>query len=66
MSDHLLLEKRAILHAAIENAPFDGWGQQALKRAARDAGYEEIMAARAFPEQDLSLSRHKRPSISAY
>jgi ubiquinone biosynthesis protein COQ9 len=55
MSDHLLLEKRAILHAAIENAPFDGWGQQALKRAARDAGYEEIMAARAFPEGSRDL-----------
>jgi ubiquinone biosynthesis protein COQ9 len=55
MSDHLLIERRAILHAAIDNAPFDGWGDAALLRAATDAGYDKIMAARTFPEGSRDL-----------
>ncbi len=55
MSAHLITEKRAILAIAIDNAPFDGWGDKALARAARQAGYDDIMAARAFPEGSRDL-----------
>lgn len=46
---HLLTEKRAILAAALPHIPFDGWTEAALSTGAKDAGFDEAMALRAFP-----------------
>jgi len=49
MTAHLAAERRAILQAALPAVPFDGWSQKTLRQAAVAAGYDEAMAARAFP-----------------
>jgi len=42
---------RAKIHAAmLKNAPFDGWGEAAFARAAKDSGQGLEAAERAFPE----------------
>lgn len=49
MTAHLTAERQAILQAALPAVPFDGWSWKTLRQAAVAAGYDEIMAARAFP-----------------
>ncbi len=39
----------AILAAALQRIPFEGWTAQCVARATRDAGFEPTMAGRAFP-----------------
>lgn len=46
---HLLAEKQRILAALLPNVPFDGWTDTALQQAARDAGLDAGLVARAFP-----------------
>lgn len=41
--------RRAILEAALQHVPFDGWSQPALNAGARDAGHDETMVVRVFP-----------------
>ena len=41
--------RRAIVRAAVPHVPFDGWSLAALRAGARDAGYGEADAVRAFP-----------------
>jgi ubiquinone biosynthesis protein COQ9 len=38
-----------ILEGMLANVVFDGWNRRALDAGARDAGYDDIMAGRAFP-----------------
>lgn len=42
-------EQLAILAALLKRAPFEGWTETSLKHAARDVGYDDFMAGRAFP-----------------
>lgn len=50
---------RAKIHkAALANAPFDGWGEAAFARAAKDAGVAEAAARRAFPDGPRDLIDH--------
>ncbi len=46
---HLGAERRAILERVLANAAFDGWTAPAMANAAEGAGYDAIMARRAFP-----------------
>jgi len=48
-SDYLAEERLGILEAALPHVPFDGWSLATLRVAAKDAGYDESMAALAFP-----------------
>jgi ubiquinone biosynthesis protein COQ9 len=47
--------KADILDAALKHAPFDGFTDKALERAAKDAGADAASLARLFPEGPLSL-----------
>ena len=48
-------QKDAVLEAALEHVPFDGWGRPALAAAARDLDLEPITARRLFPRGGESL-----------
>ena len=41
--------RAALLEGVLRHAPFDGWTQAALDRAAADAGLDAAVAKRAFP-----------------
>lgn len=47
--DYLAEERLGILEAALPHVPFDGWSVATIRVAAKDAGYDEFMAALAFP-----------------
>ena len=47
--------KRAVLIAALEAAPFDGFTDAVLKRAGEEAGADEAALARLFPDGALGL-----------
>ena len=46
---YLAEERRKILDAALPHVPFDGWSLATIRLAAKYAGYDESMAALAFP-----------------
>ncbi|TVQ29705.1 MAG: COQ9 family protein [Geminicoccaceae bacterium] len=48
-------QKDALLEAALEHVPFDGWGRPAIAAAARDLDLEPITARRLFPRGGESL-----------
>jgi ubiquinone biosynthesis protein COQ9 len=48
-------QKDALLEAALEHIPFEGWGKAALGAAARDLDIEPITARRLFPRGGESL-----------
>ncbi len=48
-------QKDAVLEAALEHVPFDGWGRPALNGAARDLDLEPITVRRLFPRGGESL-----------
>ncbi|HEY6578087.1 MAG TPA: hypothetical protein VIY09_02080, partial [Rhizomicrobium sp.] len=47
--------KEAVLAAALVQAPFEGFTDRTLQRAAADAGVARNQVARLFPEGPLSL-----------
>lgn len=47
--------KEAVLIAALEHVPFDGFTDAVLARAGKEAGADEIALARLFPDGPLSL-----------
>ena len=47
--------KAAVLDAALKHAPFDGFTDKTLTRAAKEAGVEKDALARLFPQGPLSL-----------
>lgn len=47
--DYLAEERLSILEAALPHVPFDGWSLATIRVAAKDAGYDESVAALAFP-----------------
>ena len=47
----------AILKATLPHVAFDGWSSAALSRGAADAGYDAVMAQRAFPGGARDLLR---------
>lgn len=47
--------KDRILEAALQHAPFDGWGEHTFVNAARDAGVDLATARRLFPQGAASL-----------
>ncbi|MCC7260315.1 MAG: COQ9 family protein [Alphaproteobacteria bacterium] len=51
-------EKDAILQQALRHVPFDGWGDAVLARAVADAGFDPVMAYRAFPDGVGALVDH--------
>ncbi len=48
-------QKDALLQAALEHVPFDGWSRQALGNAARDLDLDPTTARRLFPRGGESL-----------
>ncbi|MEO1089604.1 MAG: COQ9 family protein [Pseudomonadota bacterium] len=48
-------QKDALLLAALEHVPFEGWGKAALGAGARDLDLESITARRLFPQASDSL-----------
>lgn len=48
-----LTEKTAVLNAALPHIPFDGWGEETLRRAAKEAGLNPEMVALYFPQDAL-------------
>jgi ubiquinone biosynthesis protein COQ9 len=44
-----IAEKDALLEAALDHVPFDGWSRQTLQAAARDRGLDPANARRLFP-----------------
>ncbi len=44
--DHI---RQQIMLATLNNVPFDGWGRDAINAGAKEAGYDQAMALRAFP-----------------
>ena len=49
MSAGLDTERRALLEAALNHVPFDGWSARTLRLACRDRGLDRTVARRAFP-----------------
>ena len=49
MSESLAELRDAIILAALPHVPFDGWTRRAARHGARDAGYGDAAADRAFP-----------------
>lgn len=47
--------KEAVLMAALEHVPFDGFTDAVLARAGKEAGADETALARLFPDGPLSL-----------
>lgn len=47
--DYLAEERLQILEAVLPHVPFDGWSLATIRLAAKDAGYDDSMAALAFP-----------------
>lgn len=43
-------QKDALLEAALDHVPFDGWSRQALEAAARDLDVDETTLRRLFPQ----------------
>lgn len=48
----------AILEATLPNVAFDGWSEVALRDGARMAGFDSVMAQRAFPGGVPELVEH--------
>jgi ubiquinone biosynthesis protein COQ9 len=48
-TEYLAQERRQLLDAALPHIPFDGWSLTTLRLAAKDAGFDESVAALAFP-----------------
>jgi ubiquinone biosynthesis protein COQ9 len=57
-----LTEKTAVLNAALPHIPFDGWGEDTLKRAANEAGLNPEMVALWFPcgALDVIIFQHQQ------
>ncbi len=49
IDDGMMEIRTAVLNAMLPNVVFDGWSRRALEAGACDAGYDRIMAQRAFP-----------------
>lgn len=55
-------EAEAILDAALDHVPFDGWSDATLRAASRDAGVDPALARALYPRGgvDLALAFHRR------
>lgn len=49
--------RKAILAAALQHVPFDGWTDKVIAMAAREAGVDEHRAAIAFPDGAFDMVR---------
>ena len=49
MTESLTDLRDAIILAALPHVPFDGWTRRAMRQGAKDAGYDDAAADRAFP-----------------
>ena len=49
--------KEAVLKAALKDAAFDGFTDNVLAKAGKEAGADQAALARLFPEGPLSLDR---------
>lgn len=47
--EYLLKERAAILAATLPHVPFDGWSLRTIRTGAKEAGFDESMAALGFP-----------------
>lgn len=58
--------KAAILDAALQHVPFDGWSAATLKAATADSGVAPGLAAALYPRGavDLALAYHQRGDIA--
>lgn len=57
-SDPFETARDAIVLAMLGHAPFEGWSRKALTAAARESGFDETMAERAFPGGPIEAAAH--------
>lgn len=58
MEDDTRALRDAILDAALPHVPFDGWSDTCIRRAAADAGVDELDVAYALPRGASDLVEH--------
>jgi ubiquinone biosynthesis protein COQ9 len=58
MTPSLMELRDAIILAALPHVPFDGWTRRAMRQGARDAGYDDAAADRAFPYGAADMIAH--------
>lgn len=58
MSQPLMDLRDAIMLAALPHVPFDGWTRRAMRQGARDAGFDNSAADRAFPYGAADMIAH--------
>ncbi len=49
VDDVMFATRTGTLNAMLPHVVFDGWSRQSLEAGARDAGFDDVMAHRAFP-----------------
>jgi len=54
--DHISETKAAVLEAALPHVAFDGWSNEVLKLAAKDAGVDSGLVRQAFPRGAVDLA----------
>lgn len=57
-SDPFETARDAIVLAMLGHAPFEGWSKRSLAAAARESGFDETMAERAFPGGPVEAAAH--------
>ena len=58
MTDPIMMQRDAVIAAALHHVPFDGWSWKALESGARDAGMKAIDARRLFTDGLAGAADH--------
>ena len=66
MTEEILAERDALIGAALQHIPFDGWSIAALNKAASDLGLEKGCVARQFPLGVVDAIRHFSQQADRY
>lgn len=66
MKEDTLAERDALIGAALQHIPFDGWSIAALNNAASDLGLEKECVAREFPLGVVDAIRHFSQQADRY
>ena len=66
MKEETIAERDALIGAALQHIPFDGWSIAALNNAASDLGLEKECVAREFPLGVVDAIRHFSQQADRY
>ena len=66
MTEEILAERDALIGAALQHIPFEGWSIAALNKAASDLGLEKECVARQFPLGVVDAIRHFSQQADRY